>query len=612
MTDHDTKALYSPQHDEEFEVGTVGLDEDADPSTSYRRLRGPQRALLLVSMLVLAALIMGGGIRTAVRGGGEGDGTEMPSTPPFTDAVVELNGDGGQCKFTVEFQTMSGDIPYSGSSTGAKMAFFVNGDWTDDMLLFAKVGNPGSGATDGEVATKDFAITDWPEKMQITAGGNDALGYQRIDFLLPNGVRVPIARPEGIHDLSYPDNPDAPQSKFWVDGNEDAPVSNEFPVPALHCATEHCKFTVEFETMSGGIEWSGTNTGAKMSFFINDDWTDEMVLFDKVGSPGAGATDGEIATKEFDIKDWPEKVQIIAGGNDALGYARIDFVLESGIRVPIAYPAPGTDLTYPTDENPDVPSAKFWVDGDQAAPVSNTFPVPQFSKCGNNDATPPKAAPPAPAPCGPSQGYGRLDIASADVAKKDLGDGGPLILGGIGMVGGKPLDLEITAKDGYKGKLAKNGKTADGFYGIINLDVCTKGDFTFQFKKDGEPFTMPEFSISFFDLDKGKEKEEILDVNAYASFKTAAEPDYTLTKTADSAHMVAGSHGTGEDNPKDPMQLTALQKSRSASFSYKDTSEFQVSMEVHCPDSTKQGNKKKKGGRNFMYSFSSSLACPAA
>jgi hypothetical protein len=134
---------------------------------------------------------------------------------------------------TVQFETMSGDIKYSGSSTGATMAFKVNDQWTEEMWLFHSVGDPGAGATDGETAEKTFEVSQWPSQMRITAGGTDAVGYQRIEFVLSNGVRFEVVRADPAIDLSYPFEVGSASGRYWVDGNNQAPRSNTFDVPSL-------------------------------------------------------------------------------------------------------------------------------------------------------------------------------------------------------------------------------------------------------------------------------------------------------------------------------------------------------------------------------------------
>jgi len=136
---------------------------------------------------------------------------------------------------------------------------------------------------------------------------------------------------------------------MWASGEataygETTAEESSFPAVELDAA---CKFTVEFQTMSGGIPATGSGTGAKMQFLVGGKWTSPEWLFKKVGDPIAGAAKGEIALKQFDLSQWPTQMKIIAGGLDALGYQSIDFVLSSGVTYNIIQ-APGTGVPYPT------------------------------------------------------------------------------------------------------------------------------------------------------------------------------------------------------------------------------------------------------------------------
>jgi len=273
------------------------------------------------------------------------------------------------CSFTVEFETMSGNIKASGSGNGALMQFKVGGVWGHPMWLFHSVGNPGDGATSGQKMSKQYAMSKWPEQVKIIAGGIDALGYQRIEFLV-GSLRVPVVNAPSNIDLNYPGSTSSPSMKYWVDGDQTAPNSNTFDVPALVSGT----FTVVFETMSGGIKSSGSGDGAFMQFKIGGRWTRPRWLFKRVGNPGNGASSGETKRTKFAMRRWPTEMKITAGGNDALGYQRIDFVLSSGIVYNIVSAPSNVDLNYPRSKSS--PSMKYWVDGDQMAPKSNTFPVP--------------------------------------------------------------------------------------------------------------------------------------------------------------------------------------------------------------------------------------------
>lgn len=93
----------------------------------------------------------------------------------YGEATAEDIQMAASCSFSVEFETMSGGVKRSDSSTGAQMQFKVCGHWTNIMWILHSVVDPAAGATSGQAVSKRFAMNERPTKMSIEAGGSDAL-----------------------------------------------------------------------------------------------------------------------------------------------------------------------------------------------------------------------------------------------------------------------------------------------------------------------------------------------------------------------------------------------------------------------------------------------------
>jgi hypothetical protein len=206
-------------------------------------------------------------------------------------------------------------------------------------------------------------------------------------------------------------------------------------------------------------------------------------------------------------------------------------------------------------------------------------------------------------PCGPGSGYGHMDFAHSILTESDLATGGKMVFEKIGYVPEGDITLEVKAAGGYQAKNpAMNGMK--GAFGRINVKACTAADFTFSFKVGNAAHTMEAFEVTFFDLDTGGKPNKMweqLEASDYDELMRAPGPFYTDTEEGGTATVRATIKGVGADNPSDPMMLTPEQISRSVGFTYSDKSEFEVHLEVPCPD------KQYNGGRNYMFAFHSSL-----
>jgi len=196
------------------------------------------------------------------------------------------------------------------------------------------------------------------------------------------------------------------------------------------------------------------------------------------------------------------------------------------------------------------------------------------------------------------------------------------------------------------------------FMGYLSLKSNTAMDLKFQIVKSGteEPFVLPLFYFTFFDLDTampcapcGKEHEDceaaITDPFGSAAHdekKMRCSADYVAcqkaqkaagtgcgpgTQTGGAEKVIAGGYegyiisgnseievtkeadgrtgfgstvfGTGGDNPLDPLKMNEIQQDRTLTLKFKDTSEFEVTYEV--------ADLGGSPGREFLFAGKSRL-----
>ena len=172
-----------------------------------------------------------------------------------------------------------------------------------------------------------------------------------------------------------------------------------------------------------------------------------------------------------------------------------------------------------------------------------------------------------------------------------------------------------------------------GSFGQINLQTVrgdpTSGLGSFKFclksHSTGELITLPAFSFSIYDLDKrgnGNTIEEklIVDMNTpgYKSFSVypnmeQSEADISCEDPSDSFPCATSrtvfrstKRGNGKDNPTNPDNMTETQLRRSVSFTFEDTSCFEITYDHFCPyeqdDYTGSVTKcKTYTGGNFLF-----------
>jgi len=204
-----------------------------------------------------------------------------------------------------------------------------------------------------------------------------------------------------------------------------------------------------------------------------------------------------------------------------------------------------------------------------------------------------------------------LDFENAQVTTNTLGQGdnGEIRYSNVGTYrdnsGDNSIQLVIKQALGstYTPKnLDNNGKTE--YYGQINV-LSNNGqgtfDFCFENPNTGEKVLLDSFFLSFYDIDgaSGGGGFETISMQNSA-FVEAYLTENTEIERSESTHGLVGfsatTIGTGDDNPLDPLHLTAQQSNRGVSFLIEDTDCVRVKLSVECNDNA------CNGGRNFLFS----------
>jgi hypothetical protein len=170
------------------------------------------------------------------------------------------------------------------------------------------------------------------------------------------------------------------------------------------------------------------------------------------------------------------------------------------------------------------------------------------------------------------------------------------------------IDLMVRVSEGYQNPdPAKNG--INGNFGSITQQCSTASSFKFTFVKSGtmEPVTMESFMFSAFDIDHGKEggqqgDNEVISVhsgNGLAGYYTASNSRLETSCAGTANTFKSIDQGSRDDNPTFPMLLTPLQKSRSVTFRFVQTSSFELEFNI-------QGGSKT---RSFLFGGNADFAC---
>jgi len=147
------------------------------------------------------------------------------STKKGNDDTVEdsLAGIPGSVNITVEAYT--GTSAFSGTETGANVAFEVHQTWTQTMPLVIQ-------ADVGEAVAMSVRLAAWPTKIRIQAQGPDAWNVDSV-VVVHGGTRVTVLE-TGSGQTKY-----AADSTHWIDSYDEAPASMTLDVPSLEALAQH-------------------------------------------------------------------------------------------------------------------------------------------------------------------------------------------------------------------------------------------------------------------------------------------------------------------------------------------------------------------------------------
>jgi len=131
--------------------------------------------------------------------------TSTPCTPPYELCSVEV---------------VTGSETHAETSTGANVQFMVDGTWSAALSF-------GNDIAKNAVVSQTTDFATRPTAIRLVAGGDNAWGYKRVDATC-NGERWRLLDSEN-------GEPYTGDTRFWVDGNQDAPPMQEFAIP--NCAS---------------------------------------------------------------------------------------------------------------------------------------------------------------------------------------------------------------------------------------------------------------------------------------------------------------------------------------------------------------------------------------
>lgn len=174
-----------------------------------------------------------------------------------------------------------------------------------------------------------------------------------------------------------------------------------------------------------------------------------------------------------------------------------------------------------------------------------------------------------------------------------------------------PFDLVVTATGDYQ--YHNQGRSGlSGSYGVVNLKAPSATTLTFSFEDSatGEPVVLEAFHFSIFDVDQSNNAHERMLIGGFERYTADPETEVGIEDAADGRTLFKSTQlGAGCDNPRDPLQLgevtcrgrTVDQRKRAVTLLFSEKSSFEVSLEATC-------SARKCGGRNFLFSGSSSLS----
>lgn len=173
---------------------------------------------------------------------------------------------------------------------------------------------------------------------------------------------------------------------------------------------------------------------------------------------------------------------------------------------------------------------------------------------------------------------------------------------------GKEVTLKIENTSAYTPfRISRTGFWKPYAYANINLKYPTEVELKFSFTQDGSSKPLPvDFYFTVMDLDHPKGAKEQIEVGDY-DFYTVSQDTKLKVKELDNdpkyAVRITSDHEAGaENNPKDPMHLSQEAEQVSASFYFKNITDFHIKMKV-----LSTGNFDHTG-RNFFFTGQTSLS----
>ena len=187
----------------------------------------------------------------------------------------------------------------------------------------------------------------------------------------------------------------------------------------------------------------------------------------------------------------------------------------------------------------------------------------------------------------------------------------------------QPIDLVIKVANGSTydpADTSKNGLNPEPSdhdqMGQINIKSGTETTFDLIFVASGTnvPYDLSNVLFSVYDIDQNKlpkypNHEYVVFPQPVTNWTLTQDPPTTVTKSGQNdgtLRFTSTVIGNRDDNPTDPHKLTPLQRSKSVTVWYSDSSAFQVTFGheyVHGQP------KKARGGRNVLFA-GPGIYCP--
>lgn len=166
------------------------------------------------------------------------------------------------------------------------------------------------------------------------------------------------------------------------------------------------------------------------------------------------------------------------------------------------------------------------------------------------------------------------------------------------------MDVKVSASSPYKGKGSKNGVV--GTLGRLNVKTGNSVNLDFQIldSATGEAVSVDGLSLTFLDLDEGKNGNGRASVTVCGAQQFVANPsELTLTTDSPGVCSTASSSvaGTSADNPSSVAAALAsdVASKRIASYVFRAGTTFSATLDV----------AKGYGYRNFMFALDPGAAC---